>query len=174
MPNIPTAEPTITSESDFQSAVLSLVRSRLEDHAHAEIRHAILERFALDAAILVTSPRGTGLRLIEFKVYTAQRPGGVGFGTSTGESPQVDLLMLPNSLLAALNPSVRWCFADLTLPAGTSRYSSITCAEAKQAAMGKIAKGKQNNFRIKDALAHPLTWDELLGNLERFLLADLE
>ncbi len=38
--------------------------------------------------------------------------------------------------------------------------------------MGIVSHGKQNNFRVKDALAHPLTWDELLGVLENFLLGD--
>lgn len=169
-----TPEPTISSESEFQSSVLSALRSRLETQGRADLQYAVLERFGLDTAILVSCRLSTVIRFVEFKAYAGQRPGGVGFGSPKGEGPQVDLLMLPDALLTALNPSVRWCFADLTLPAGTSRYSPITCAEAKQAAMGKIAKGKQNNFRIKDALAHPLTWDELLGNLERFLLADLE
>lgn len=116
------------------------------------------------------SPVETAFRFIEFKAYAGQRPGGIGFGDQKGRGPQVDLLMLPDALLVSLASTVTWCFADLTIPKGQRRYSAISCAEAKHAAMGKIGHGKQNNFRIKDALARPLTWDELISALENFLL----
>lgn len=165
-----TSEPTMSSEDDFQSAVLSVLRLRLEAHAQTGVQYAILEPFGLDAAILIKSPSDTAVRLIEFKAYSGQRPGGIGFGNQKGEGPQVDLLMLSDSLLSSLGRSVRWCLADLTRPHGQRRYSVITCAEAKHAAMGTVRHGKQNNFRVKDALCRPLTWNELLGALETFLL----
>lgn len=167
-----TPEPKMSSEGDFQSAVLSALKHRWERRSQGNVSCVVLQPFGLDVAILVTSLLGTAFRFIEFKVYTAQRPGGVGFGDQRGDGPQVDLLMLPDPLLTSLDPNVRWCFADLTLREGQRRYSAITCVEAKQAAMGKVSHGKQNNFRVKDALARPLAWDELLGALENFLLGD--
>lgn len=129
-----TSEPTIASESDFQSAVLSALRGRLECSAKDGGRCTVLEPFGLDVAILVKSPSGTTLRLVEFKAYAGQRLDSVGFGDRKGEGPQVDLLILPDSFVRSLDPLIRWCFgerryADLTLP-----RSVITCLDAKQAA----------------------------------------
>ena len=165
-----TPEPGISSEAGFQAAVLSALRLRLESRDSPIVKYSMLEKFGLDVAILVQSQVNTTLRFIEFKAYAGQRSGGVGFGDQRGRGPQVDLLMSPDSVLASLDRSVRWCFADLTRPHGQRRYSVITCAEAKHAAMGTVRHGKQNNFRVKDALSRPLTWNQLLGALETFLL----
>ncbi len=80
-----TPEATIPSEDDFQSAVVSALRLRLEAHVQSGVQYAILEPFGLDAAILVKSPLDTALRLIEFKAYAGQRPGGIGFGNQEGK-----------------------------------------------------------------------------------------
>lgn len=109
------SEPSITSEEGFQKAVLEEVRHRL---AACDVRCvALLESFGLDAALLLRSPScTTELRLIEFKVFNAQRPGGIGFGNGSGRGPQVDLLLIPEADLALFDGRARWCFADLTTP----------------------------------------------------------
>ena len=53
---------------------------------------------------------------------------------------------------------------------GAQRYAVLTNSGARQAAVGLIGRGKQNNFRIDNALSEPLTWGEMLDYLERFLL----
>jgi hypothetical protein len=108
-----------------------------------------------------------------FKAYTGQRPGGIGFGNQSGEGPQVDLLMLSDELPASPDSLVRWCFADLTLQRGQSRYSLLTCIEVKRAAMGTIGHGRQNNFRVKDVFAGSMNWLTLLDKLEEFVLGQI-
>ena len=85
--------------------------------------------------------------MIEAKAYNAQRHSGVGFGNGRGEGPQVDLLHSNQSALRLLDQSVRWVLADATC-LGASRYACFDCTAASQAAMGGVARGKQNNFQL--------------------------
>lgn len=167
-----TAEPQLKSEETFQAASLAALRERLDGELATAFHYAIIEPFGLDAAVIVRSGTKTGLRLIEFKAFAGQRPSGVGFGNRRGEGPQVDLLALPDALLAVVDPWVRWCFADLSQPRGEARYSVITSVEARTCAMGGVRPGKQNNFSIRQALARPLTWDAFLDELHRFVRSE--
>ena len=165
-------DPRTDPEAAFEEAAIAGIRSRLDRRAGAGLRYDIIQRFGLDTIVLILSGERLELRLLEFKAYAGQRMGGVGFGNQRGRGPQVDLLMLPDDLLASLTPYVRWCFADLTRLEDERRYSVITCWEAKRAAMGGVGRGKQNNFRIKDALHEPLAWGEMLDRVEGFLARD--
>lgn len=163
------SDPPLSSEAQFQSAALSAIRAALGVSAHSGLRCEIIAPFGLDAAILIQARAGVRIHLLEFKAYKGQRQGGVGFGSPKGEGPQVELLMLPDSLLSQLDRTIRWCFADLTVPPGAPRYAVITSAEAKHAAMGEIRHGKQNNFRIKVVLAKRLSWTALIEELVAWL-----
>jgi hypothetical protein len=163
-------DPQIASEKEFQEAVVAQIHSRLDRRAKDDLRYAVIEPFGLDMGVFIFLGGTLVLRLVEFKAFTGQRMGGVGFGNRRGDGPQVDLLLLPDDLLVSLGPYVRWCFADLTRGQGTKRYSLITSSTAKQAAMGSVGRGKQNNFRIRDVLKETFTWGEMLERVEGFLL----
>ncbi len=70
-----------------------------------------------------------------------------------------------------LDSIVRWIYADATQPAGGRRYALFTCAKAKAAAMGGVARGKQNNLRTSVLRDYLLTWNQLCDEVRRFLLS---
>jgi len=162
------AEPTVIApESAFEAAVIAAVHSILTE---AERCYLLVPRFGLDFAVFVESPGGVNVRLVEAKVYMAQRQGGVGFGNQQGLGPQVDILSCADAPAPLLGPTVRWILADSTLPHGTARYACFDCATAKAAAMGGVSKGKQNNLRLQIIQPGYCTWPDLLSQLKGFLL----
>jgi hypothetical protein len=160
-------EPTIVyPEAAFETALLDLVRAC----CHAQSA-AVVPRFGLDIAVFDLSDRANSAVFIEAKSYGAQRPGGCGFGNGRGEGPQVQLLLLEGAQLDVLDEFVRWAFVDATRPHGSDRYALLTCREAKSAAMGSIASGKQNNFRMSAITPHLVTWPVFSERLVEFVRA---
>jgi hypothetical protein len=161
-------EPRIVSpEEEFQRVVVALVRSLLGD---ANRRFLVFGGFGVDIAIFIEDPAVTRARFLEVKVFAAGRPGGVGFGNQRGRGPQVDLPLSPDSLLALLDPFVRWVYADATQRPGSARYALFTCTKAKAAAMGGVARDKQNNLRISALRDSLVGWDQPCSQLQEFLL----
>lgn len=160
-------EPTIVyPENHFQAAIVAVIKDLFQRRGH---RLTVLERFGLDIAIFDGSANGP--RFIEVNAFGAQRMRGVGFGNGRGQGPQVDLLMLPDESLASLNATIRWICVDATQPVGARRYCLFDSRKAKQAAMGGVARGKQNNLRISAFREAYVDWGRLRSELEEFLLA---
>ncbi len=130
----------------------------------------VLEGFGLDLAVFATLARGSRVRFVELKAFVGQRPGGVGFGNGEGEGAQVDILLHPTSEMALFDGFVCWILGDGTRPSGTARYVLFSCTEAKFAVMNEVARGKQNNFRVRQLLEEPLTWEQLCERIEHFIL----
>lgn len=135
----------IYPESLFEAEVARIVEAV---YGHASLEFALHTHLGLDLAAFVTTACGPAVRMLEAKSYNAQRQGGVGFGDGGGEGPQVDLLLSNPSALRLVDQSVRWVLADATLPRGAARYACFDCAAASQAAMGGVARGKQNTFSL--------------------------
>jgi hypothetical protein len=158
-------EPTIVyPEAAFEAALLDLVRACCHGQSVA-----IVPRFGLDFAVFDLSDRAKSAVFIEAKSYGAQRQGGCGFGNGRGEGPQVQLLLNEGSQLDVLDRFVRWAFVDATRAPGTDRYALLTCREAKSAAMGNVAPGKQNNFRMSAITPHMVAWPLFAERLVQFV-----
>jgi hypothetical protein len=161
-------EPAIVyEEKHFEMAVRSVIQAT----APADTLSWIVPRLGLDlSAVVLNSVASRSLYIeIEAKSYGGQRRGGVGFGNGKGEGPQVDLLLSSPDQLANLDRHVRWAFVDATRPRGTPRYALLTCSEARNAAMGGVARGKQNNFKISAIKAYWTAWPTFCEHLLAFL-----
>lgn len=156
-------------ESLFETELAHLVEAV---YGEASLEFAIHRHFGLDLTVFVTTASGPRVRMLEAKAYNAQRQGGVGFGNGRGEGPQVDLLHSSQSGLRLLDQNVRWVLADATLPQGASRYACFDCTAASQAAMGGVARGKQNNFSLSALKPRMTTWGSFCELVEAFLLKD--
>ncbi len=155
-------------EAALQEAVVKQCHRILEA---ADARYILLEGFGLDIAIWVLRDSLVQVKFLEMKVFTGARPGGVGFGNGKGRGSQVDLLLIDESSLRMVDGSVRWVFGDATLPAGSARFALVQSCVARGAAMGGVARGKQNNFRIKELMRHGISWFTFCERLGRFLLS---
>ncbi len=161
-------EPQLSQgESDLQRSVASYCRQQLEQ---ARRSHLVVDKFGLDIAIWVFGADVTVAKFVELKVFAGARQGGVGFGNGRGEGPQVDLLIQDDAHLVLLDPSIRWIVADATRPHGSNRFSFVTSLEAKNAAMGTVARGKQNNLNIARLMRKPCAWPDLCAQLAEFIL----
>jgi|SRR5580765_3169697 len=152
-------------EEQFEKALASLIQAHLQGHAAS----VIVPKFGLDLAVFMPLPSASRVVFVEAKSYGGQRQGGVGFGNGVGKGPQVDLLLSSIDQLAILDSHVRWAFADATQPRGTTRYALLTCSQARDAAMGGVARGKQDNFRISALKAHCIAWPTFCEKLLAFL-----
>ncbi len=103
------------------------------------------------------------------KAYGGQRPGGIGFGNQNGEGPQVDLLIDANEI-ANRGQDIRWAFADGTREVGSKRYALLTSSQACEAAMGRVGRSKQNNFRLSALRDQWVTWTEFCEKLKLFVI----
>ncbi len=155
----------IYPEKQFEKALDAVIQAYLQGN----VASAIVRRFGLDFAVFIYHPVASRVVFIEAKSYGSQRQGGVGFGNGIGKGPQVDLLLSSMAQLAILDTHVRWAFADATQPRGTTRYALLTCSEARDASMGGVARGKQNNFRISALTAHRIAWPTFCEKLLAFL-----
>ena len=159
-------EPEIVyPEEQFERSLGAIIQTGLTGSAVS----AVVPRLGLDVAVFQKLPGGSRVIFVEVKSYGGQRQGGVGFGNSAGKGPQVDLLLSSGDQLAILDNHIRWAFADATRQPGTARYALLTCSEARDATMGSVARGKQNNFRISALEAHFLTWPVFCESLLAFL-----
>jgi hypothetical protein len=129
-------------------------------------------KFGLDVGLFMAGPAGAYARFLEVKVYKGMRKGGVGFGDGQGGGPQVELLCCAEGDMHLLDGAGRWVLADATQPAGSARYALFDCREACQAAMGGVAKGKQNNLSIEALRGSFVIWPALLERLRAFLLGE--
>lgn len=158
-------EPTIVyPEAEFEAALLDLVRACCDEKSAA-----VVPRFGLDIAVFDLSDRASSAVFIEAKSYGAQRPGGCGFGNGRGEGPQAQLLLNEGPQLNVLDRFIRWAFVDATRPHGSDRFALMTCREARSAAMGLVAPGKQNNFRMSAIAPHMVAWPLFAEPLVQFV-----
>ena len=155
----------VYAEEQFERALASMIQSHLGNH----ISSFVLPRFGLDFAIFVSHPGAPRALFLEAKSYGGQRQGGVGFGNGHSEGSQVDLLLYSPDQLAILDAHVRWAFANAMQRCGTTRYALLSCSQARDAAMGGVARGKQNNFRISALKSHCIDWPTLCEELLAFL-----
>ena len=81
----------------------------------------------------------------------------------------MDILLHNNSHLSFLNQFMRWVVIDGTREFGEQRYAMVDNLAAKEAAMGVIKRGKQNNFRIKYLMDNAIDWKTLIKEIEVFL-----
>jgi hypothetical protein len=154
-------------EQALGEALMTEVASLL---TQAEVKFILLENFGLDIAAFVRREEKRYARFIEVKAFVGSRAGGVGFGNRKGEGSQVDLLLHQPSELKVVDPLICWVLGVGTVGAGNPRYAFFTSAQAREAAMGSVGRGKQNNLRITGFHDQLITWDELSGKLNQFLL----
>ena len=155
---------SVYPECLFQETLIRLVESIL---SQSNVTGRILKGFGLDIAVFMIHPQGSACRFLEVKTFGGQRMGGVGFGNQKGEGIQVDLLLEPN--LTLFDPFIRWVYADATRLKGTKRYALFTCSEAKDAAMGDVKEGKQNNLSVSKLAPLLKDWPQFCAEVQRFL-----
>ena len=172
-----TAEPHISQSSrdphgTFRNAIVEETEEILKQAklGRALVECFVLTEFGLDVAVFVHWPDRLSLRLLELKPYVGSRQGGVGFGNGKGEGCQVDLLLLSNPRLHLADQYIRWILVDGTKPAGAKRFAILDNSRAKSEAMGGVSRGKQNNLRINPLMTDALSWDDLSGQLQSFLM----
>lgn len=117
----------------------------------------VLERFGLDLTVAMKrSDNRCSSRLLELKAFVASRQGGVGIGNQSGEGSQIDLLLLDADQLNVCDEFIRWLLIDGTRPRTTARFAFFGMKAAKNAAMGTVRKGKQNNLRVNQPMEKAL------------------
>jgi len=159
-------------EDTFQEAIVGELRNFLaEKKANGTLaEYFILEKFGVDIAIFMRLPNGHfTVRFFELKAFVGSRQGGVGFGDQKGKGVQVDLLLLGNSQLSLANQFIRWVLMDGTRPRGSRRFAIFDNNEAKNAAMGNVRRGKQNNLRVNDLMRNAITWSQLIESIRAFI-----
>lgn len=159
----------ISSEKEFESyivKVIDCVMSLLKRQRLIE-DYYIFKELGFDIAVFTLRAGLPIVKFLELKVYRGQRRGGVGFGNSQGEGPQVDVL-LHDKYLEFFNKFLRWIIVDLTLP-NKKRYMFIDNIIARESAMGGVKRGKQNNFNINRLRKHAISWQELIRRIEEFM-----
>ena len=166
-----TPEPDIVQglnpESALHRAVVSEVHRVLVQNG---ARFILVEKFGLDIGVFVQHNGKEYARFIEIKAFVGSRAGGVGFGNSRGDGPQVDILIQPTTKLAILDDMVLWLLGMGNLPKGRPRYAMFSSVDAKKAAMGTVQRGKQNNLRVSDFQNTLVTWEQVADELRKFLL----
>jgi hypothetical protein len=167
-----TVEPEIVQgeqpEDTLQKAIVMEIRSLLD---RAACRYVLLENFGLDIAVFIQDRNQQHTYFLELKAFVGSRGGGVGFGNRSGQGLQVDLLLCSEQELQVVDSCIRWVLVDGTRQWGTKRYAMFTCIEARQAVMGRVARGKQNNLKVNAFADRLLSWDQLSATLGEFLLA---
>jgi hypothetical protein len=156
----------VEDESAFEAALVAALRQRL---VAAGIECALTHGFGLDIAVFMRHPSGTRARFIEAKCFSAAA-GRIGFGNGGGTGTQVDLLLRPDNELAILNGAIRWVLMDAIRQHGSARYVLFDCMAARAAASGRVARGKQNNFRVTAFSRDYVTWGVLLDRVTEFLV----
>ena len=166
MINEPEIEQGKCPENSLHLALVSQLRMMGEEKGKDLL---ILDEFGLDIAIFYQRDDYLVSRFIELKTFVGSRQGGVGIGNSRGYGTQIDLLLLSHEQLEKLYKNIIWVLGFGTMPIGTPRYKVFSCLEAKNAAMGGIRRGKQNNLRISDLTDNLMTWIEILEYTDGFL-----
>lgn len=168
-----TSEPMIISgqdpEATLHKAIVDEIRCILNE---AGVKFVVVEKFGLDIGVFIQNDDRKYAKFIELKAYVGGRMNGVGFGNGVGKGPQVDILILPQNEISILNSSVLWLLGlgDEIKPKGSSRFAIFSCTDAQKAAMGKVERGKQNNFKISFLTDRLISWAQAKIELRRFLL----
>ncbi len=171
-----TQEPDIgkggNPEGEFQKAIKQEITKILDQKKSdgSLIEYFLLEKFGLDLAVFMMFENHFSIRFFELKAFVGSRPGGVGFGNQGGEGSQVDLLLLGNQQLGLADQFIRWILVDGVKPKGEGRFAIFDNKQAKNASMGGVSRGKQNNLRVNELMRNPITWDKLSKELEHFLV----
>jgi hypothetical protein len=121
--------------------------------------------------VLVRTSAAERCLFIECKAYNGQRQGGVGFGNGQGEGPQVDILTIEDRGASVLDPHVRWVIVDATMPYKSERFALFDNRQARAAAIGGVASGKQNNFRLAALKDGMTTWTVFCERLKAFVMS---
>src|SRR3990172_2723411 len=154
-------------EERFEATLTELAQFVLEK---ARARYTLVPKFGLDIAVFLIGSAGPNVRFIEAKSYGGQRMGGVGFGNGKGVGPQIDVLLCSEEQLAAFDAHVRWALVDATRPVAAARYAFFSCSCAKAAAMGGVARGKQNNLKLSALGPEFVDWAPFCTVFRTFLL----
>lgn len=155
----------VDPEALFEEALLDLARSLVGGQAGT----VIIRHFGLDIAVFQSTTPTTRALFIEAKSYNGQRQGGVGLGNGRGEGPQVDLLLNDAPQLLRFDGMIRWAFVDATKAIGKPRFALLNCTEAKAVVMGRVSRGKQNNFSMASVGLRSVTWPVFCEQLAHFL-----
>lgn len=167
------ASPEETLRQAVMSEITELLSSKKNAHEEKPLEEFfVLTNFGLDIAVFMKWPVSSEVRLLEIKAFVGSRQGGVGIGNQKGHGNQIDLLLLPGRHLALADQLARWILGDGTRPKGSPRYVIFSNTKARDSAMGGVRRGKQNNLRVSSLFENGLTWDELSGRLDSFLLGN--
>lgn len=165
-----TPEPSIKKheapETCLHDAVVAETRQLLTSLGATFI---LIEHFGLDIGVFIRRDGKDYTRFIEAKAWVGSRTSGVGFGGPKGQGPQVDLLVHTTKELSIVDTSVLWVLGCGTRPEGSPRYAVFPSTAAKNAAMGSISRGGQNNLRVSDFQSQLITWPQLSEALHHFL-----
>jgi len=168
-----TPEPeNVYPEREFRQAILREIEELCnhERSAGSLLDYFVLEDFGLDVAVFTRRANGqSSVRFFELKAFGGQRAGGVGFGDSRGEGREVDLLSLNERKLAVADEFVRWILASDLVEHKANRYAIFDNHQARDAAMGGLARGKQNNLRVNQLMLQAVTWERLSEEIQCFL-----
>lgn len=154
-------------EINLQNAIVAEIKQILNREG---VTYILIEKFGLDIGVFIRKEDKEYTRFIEIKTFVGSRNGGVGFGNQEGTGIQVDLLSHSADELSIVDSSVLWILGFGNRPKGTPRYSLFSSIQGKQAAMGTVKVGKQNNFRISDLESNLITWAQVSTMLQNFLL----
>jgi hypothetical protein len=157
----------INPEANLHKAVVAEIHRILTQEG---IKFILIEKFGLDIGVFIHNDGRDYARFVEMKAYVGSRGSGVGFGNSAGEGPQVELLLHSADELSIVESSVIWILGIGNRPKGCPHYAVFTSIKAKNAAMGMVKRGKQNNFRINDFKDGLITWAQVTDALYKFLL----
>lgn len=161
-------------EATLQSAI-KIEISRILDQRKAMgilATYLILEYFGLELAVFIKWADGRcSFKLLELKAFVGQRQGGVGVGNQRGQGSQIDLLLLDDEQLTVCDEFMCWIFVDGTIQMGKRRFALFGMRDAKNAVMGKVQRGKQNNLRVSALRENLISWNELLEQLEQLLIS---
>src|SRR5437763_5134280 len=152
--NFPEPNP-VRPESQFAAAVIDVAEALLNAHSFPYVK---IPKVGLDVGFFICGLTGKTARFLEFKCFCGGRPDGVGFGDGGG-GLQTTLLRHSVNELAIVEPLIRWVLVDALLPLGAKRYAIFDSITARAAAMGQIAVGKQNNFRLSVLRPQMTVWN---------------
>lgn len=158
--------PEVRSEDEFREKIIEEIRSILKSRG---VIHEILTSFGLDIAVFIDADRETECRFIEVKTASMAK-GRIGFGNSSGEGTQVDLLILNDDSVRRLDSIISWVLGDYTKAFGERRFAFFDCTAAKSGAMNGVARGKQNNLNGNMLMRNAISWEGLSKELEAFLV----
>ncbi|MFW9856964.1 MAG: hypothetical protein ACFFFG_18080 [Candidatus Thorarchaeota archaeon] len=157
------SEPVFKKEKELEKTIGKAITFILSQNANIVDFFAFHGRF--DLCVLIHNNRKvTYTRFIEVKHFSRAN-SRIGLNGA-----QVDLLIHNSEDLLWLNKHITWIFGDSTKAKGSNRFQMLNNVQAKGCVYNKVRRGKQNNFSLKKVMEAPLFWNELLKELNRFLV----